>query len=882
MTQLEIDIQVLEGQLQVLEGIIQQLGSATPASTIQQRDNIQQKLNAKRQLLAPQAPVSIYDYMKTSTPYSADLQRCIEKTVECLIKPKDPQEDTSIPGLLLGRIQSGKTRAFIGVMALAFDKDFDACIVLTKPDDGLVAQTKSRLEREFEHFTDDTNMFTQNVVSVYDVNKKTSLTQRQLLFKNIFVLHKNSRLDIMKRILDTSFANKKVLIIDDEADFVSRTFYTRKKQTKAGVTGFRIDDLTSNPLINCYYLQVTATPYSLLLQPDDVIDVDNGTMSCFRPRFTVLVPTHDSYIGGKEYFEESKDPLSMYSLLFHPISDGCFDYMLVRNSDARVTGHPESHKMFQDLRVALITYFVASAIRQIQVQRSERRAYKTSMLIHCAIEKNDHTHEQKIVNKILNYWQKNIVQGNWSNVAEINVAYLDLTASINLGVKSGILDKNTYVPSKQDVMDKLKIIFDQIEYTVKCVNGDTTDDPNMYTPEGQLKLTNLLNIFIGGYKADRGITIDHMIAFAYGRRPRNGGQANTMLQHMRQYGNRSKEDMSVTRFHTTLALHQRLEDIYHTDEALRKIFENNSSPDTVCIEYNPNAGYRLCSPNQVRMSDMYGFGAFGRIIATGGMQTKAGIGREITAIKDELMTLEPNEGAPFKVSKNKAIEWIRRIRETFIYNDSRHNNLGIEWDEKIMIAAIEKYVPQDDMIWCYVVTGRNMSRVRKNGNFVDAPEDGNTDTPIAKRTATDRPFLMLIGENGEKKNGWRDQAFFWPVLRLPNNASNSVFCHGVVGAPRTNSKLQVIFPNGRTLSETTILKIMVECIKIAKPDAVEKLGLIYRKNNLVYQAGRRPKDYETIVPGKYFLRKGITAAQAKELLDEISSKLSLGWSVQII
>lgn len=826
-------------------------------------------------------PVSIYDYMKTKTPYSTELQKCIEKTVDLLMNPANPKEDTSIPGLLLGRIQSGKTRAFIGVMALAFDKGFDACIVLTKPDDGLVAQTKSRLEGEFEHFGDDTNMYTQNVVSIYDVNKKTSLTPRQLLFKNIFVLHKNSRLDIMKRILDTSFVNKKVLIIDDEADFVSRTFYKRKQQVNAGVTGFRIDELTNNPGIGCYYLQVTATPYSLLLQPNDVIDVDNGTMSCFRPRFTVLVPTHDSYIGGKEYYEDAKNPSSMYSLLFHPISDACFNYMLVRNSHARITGRPESHSVFLDLRVALTTYFVASAIRQIQVQRSTNHAYKTSMLIHCATEKGDHSHEQRIVNRILNYWQKNIAQGNWPNASEIVVAYIDLCESIRLGIASGILNKSTYIPTNQEVMDKLQTIFNQTEYTVKCVNGDTTDDPNMYTPTGQLKLTNLLNIFIGGYKADRGITIDHMIAFAYGRRPNNGGQANTILQHMRQYGNRSKEDMSVTRFHTTLALHQRLEDIYNTDEALRKIFENNTSPETVCIEYNPNAGYRLCSPNQVRMSDMYGFGAFGRIIANGGMQTKAGIGREIAAIKGELKSFEPNERTPFKVRKDKAIEWIKRIRDTFIYNDARHDNKGIDWDEEVMIAAIEKYCPQDNEIWCHYSLDKEISRLYATG-FSDAPEDGRTDTPIAKRTATDRPILMLIGEKGEKKNGWRDQAFFWPVLRLPRDASNSVYCHGVVGAPRRNSRLRVTLRGGYVLPDDTILKTMIECIKKADPVQVEALNIQYRKNNLVFSAGRKPKDYETIVPGKYFLRKGITAVQAKDILDEISSKLTLGWTIEII
>lgn len=842
------------------------------------------KLLEERDALLDQGksgPVSIYDYMKVNTPYTPELQKRIEQTVDCLINPKNSNEDTSIPGLLLGRIQSGKTRAFIGVMALAFDKGFDACIVLTKPDNGLVAQTKSRLENEFEHFADDTNAYDQNIVAIYDVNRLTVLTPRQLRFKSIFVLHKNVRLDTMKRILDDSFSGKKVLIIDDEADFVSRTFYSRRQQITAGVTGFRIDELTSNPQIDCYYLQVTATPYSLLLQPNDVIDVDNGTMSCFRPRFTVLVPTHDSYVGGKEYYEDSKDPSSMYSLLFNPISDQCFDYMLSGNADNRITGQPQTHKVFRGLRFALAKYFVASAIRQIQENRKTHRAYKTSMLIHCAIEKDDHNHEQKIVNKILNYWQSNIAKNTWVNLTEIIAAYHDFKVSISLGIKSSLLDRNTYIPKFKDILNKLKDIFNQIEYTVKCVNGNTTDDPNMYTTTGQLKLTNLLNIFIGGYKADRGITIDHMIAFVYGRRPQNGGQANTMLQHMRQYGNRSKEDMAVTRFYTTLVLHQRLEDIYHTDETLRGIFENNASPDTVCIEINPNGGYRLCSPNQVRMSDMYGFGAFSRLIATGGMQTKVGIEGHIQRIKNELIayTSKPNE--PFKLSKDKAIEWIKTIRDTFIYNNSRYENKGINWDEEIMIAAIEKYCPQDNEIWCYYRLNQGISRKTSSG-FSDSPDDGNTDGPLAKRTAIDRPILLLLGERGETVNGWRGKPFFWPVLRLPQNVKNSVFCHGVVGAPRAKSRIQVTLSDGSILQEAKVHETMIKCIQIAGPDKVRALGLPYRKNNLVHQAGRKPKDFEVITPGKYYLRKGIPTQRVQEFLIDISNQLCLGWSVRII
>jgi len=52
-------------------------------------------------------------------------------------------------GMLLGRIQSGKTRAFIGVTAKAFDRGFDIAVILTKGTKTLAAQTVARLNADF-------------------------------------------------------------------------------------------------------------------------------------------------------------------------------------------------------------------------------------------------------------------------------------------------------------------------------------------------------------------------------------------------------------------------------------------------------------------------------------------------------------------------------------------------------------------------------------------------------------------------------------------------------------------------------------------------------------------------------------------------------------
>lgn len=62
-----------------------------------------------------------YETFIKEKQYTEYLKECIEETVEQLC---NKETDVKHPGLLLGEIQSGKTRAFIGVIALAFDKGY--------------------------------------------------------------------------------------------------------------------------------------------------------------------------------------------------------------------------------------------------------------------------------------------------------------------------------------------------------------------------------------------------------------------------------------------------------------------------------------------------------------------------------------------------------------------------------------------------------------------------------------------------------------------------------------------------------------------------------------------------------------------------------------
>ena len=417
---------------------------------------------------------------------------------------------------------------------------------------------------------------------------------------------------------------------------------------------------------------------------------------------------------------------------------------------------------------------------------------------------------------------------------------------------------------------------------MKCINVDTSDDPNLYDKHGQLKLASYLNIFIGGFKADRGITINNMIGFVYGRRPQSGGNANTILQHMRHYGNRSMNDMSVTRFYTTTDLYDKIEDIYHTDKALRLSLKNNTIPPVVYINYDSTtANYNLCSPNQIRMSDIKGFSSFGRIIATAGLQTgsQKAISSIVASIDQKLQSFG-KEGTPFIMKKSDAIVMLKDIKKTYVYN-KKYQNVNFKWDEDYMITAIEKYADSQGDLYGEYRTGKNNARMKKAG-FNDAPEDGKVDTPIARQYAIGKPFLMFMRENGKKSDGWNDAPFYWPVLRLPVNAVPNIYCKdSITSVGRAQKSLVVTEANGNQIQGKNLSDTFIQCIIAAKPHDVEKLQINYRNNNLVYSAGRKPKDFHTLVRGQYYVRKGISAVQAESLLKEISNRLNLHWTIEL-
>jgi hypothetical protein len=135
------------------------------------------------------ATSGFYDRLKIArqnggSPEGEELEACVRNTVEALLSS---ETDARRPGMLLGKIQSGKTRAFLGIIASAFDNGFDVAVVLTKGTKTLAQQTVNRISNEFRMFRD------AEELAVYDIMNVPNLTDWEIDgHKLIFVAKKET------------------------------------------------------------------------------------------------------------------------------------------------------------------------------------------------------------------------------------------------------------------------------------------------------------------------------------------------------------------------------------------------------------------------------------------------------------------------------------------------------------------------------------------------------------------------------------------------------------------------------------------------------------------------------------------------------------------
>lgn len=713
-----------------------------------------------------------YSGLSEKNKYDDKTKECIENTVENLL---DKETSVNRPGMLLGKIQSGKTRTFIGITALSFDNGFDVAVVLTKGTRALAQQTYERLKSEFSEF------YHEDDIQIHDImNLPDNLSQWELDQKLILVVKKEkNNLNRLHHALFEQYpdlSQKKVLIIDDEADFASIGFSKTKQEIiEINVLAGQIDEIRKN-LHDSDFLQVTATPYSLYLQPDDLkIEGSSKVFTPIKPAFTSLVPVNHHYIGGDYYFEESANEDSVASRLYQPIVED--ELLVLKKSDRRKFKIEEAltSQKIESLRSAIVNFIVGGVIRRLQEQHKGEKSKKYSFIVHTEQGKAAHEWQETVVNEL-----KSLLRESIDNDP---VLFSDLILESYKNLEESITLLDCYMPSFEDVKFEAIRALKKDYLMITKVNSEK-DVSQLLDETGQLKLRTPLNIFIGGQILDRGITIGNLIGFYYGRNPRTF-QQDTVLQHSRMFGYRPIEDLAVTRFYTTMRIYEVMQKMQEFDFALREAFEKGSQDNgVVFIQKDTKNKIIPCSPNKLLLSQTTTLKPFKRLLPIG-FQTgyKTYISNIVDEIDDIIRSRSRGTDEPFLLNLETATKIIHLIKST------HDDKAGEVWDEASFISSMEYLSLNTDSkdagnVWCIVREDRNIGRIRQDGKYEDAP-----DTPkgekgelkVARNVAKDIPALILLRQNGEEgENKWRGTAFWWPVLVAPENTKTVIYSNKIV------------------------------------------------------------------------------------------------------
>jgi hypothetical protein len=304
--------------------------------------------------------------------------------------------------------------------------------------------------------------------------------------------------------------------------------------------------------------------------------------------------------------------------------------------------------------------------------------------------------------------------------------------------------------------------------------------------DGQLKLRNPLNIFIGGQILDRGVTIANLIGFYYGRNPRKF-QQDTVLQHSRMYGFRPIEDRAVTRFYTARRIYRVMQRMHEADSALRDRIESIGDQTVNFIELDDNGQIVPCGNQKILASNITTLRAHRRVLPNG-FQTDYKI-RLLSITGDIDVRLRnaaclPKPGdtpPPREVPLQLALDLIDCLSAAFVdfppgYEDS--------WNPA-EYRAILQHLSQNSAdaakrgkVLLLVRTGRTRTRATDTSQIDrDTPDHPNTDTAAARQAATDLPVLMLLRQEGAEAQSWRGCPFWWPVILTPANMRTTLFAH---------------------------------------------------------------------------------------------------------
>ena len=177
---------------------------------------------------AAAATMGFYEkYIETVTKDDTRTRNSVDAIIGRMDELLEDRPDGRISGLVVGRVQSGKTRNYVGLALKAAEAGWNVIIVLTSCNTALAAQTEKRMKRDFaKSGVGKRHAFRLNLLENVYNEDASELAEPGYFYWGVAMKEKRS-LERIVEWLDGKDNKKyvplmKVLVIDDEADNASQ------------------------------------------------------------------------------------------------------------------------------------------------------------------------------------------------------------------------------------------------------------------------------------------------------------------------------------------------------------------------------------------------------------------------------------------------------------------------------------------------------------------------------------------------------------------------------------------------------------------------------------------------------------------------------------
>ncbi|AFZ58398.1 Z1 domain-containing protein [Anabaena cylindrica FACHB-243] len=639
-------------------------------------------------------------------------------------------------GLIYGKVQSGKTNTTIATLALAHANHFRCFIVLTSDNTWLGKQTADRFVNQLkggpvvfnweEWRNDRPKDFAESKLLPYIKTRGVVLVST----KN--VRHLDNLLQVLKFAKASSVPT---LIFDDEADNASLNTNEVKQSKKGKATVpdssifVKIGDIRRE-VANHIYIQITATPQSLLLQ--------NLDHPC-KPVFCAALPQPgNSYIGGDLFFEEN----SQYSCTVQAEE-------LDRLKKQEGENPSNNWDIPSGLKLALCCFFLGS----IYKMQSGSENDKYSFLAHICYKKDNHKNLEEIISSfILDVDQAICGESSITKQKEafkyLEQAYKELSkTALNL-------------PSLNQLIEDLKPELQSVR--PKIINANNPDKELKYSPG--------MNILVGGNRLGRGVTIEGLMVTYYLRDAKQKTM-DTVHQHARMFGYR-QELLDVTRLFIPQHILEDFRAIHEADEGMRQAIGDD--PNNINIQ-PVWVGSKL-EATRSNVLNPAAINAFtpGKAIFPPDPLWKASEIKEHTEVLNKFLEPYTDDDTLHEVDIDLLIQILSHMPSRPAGN--------YPWEDKRVQEVLKAMKNMAGIQRGRLNVRRGKETKGKGLRLVNRPAKDGLGTwrgtsgftspdwvNKAKKDYPDVPTLIVILEEGRKEDYWEGLPFYLPTLILPKS-----------------------------------------------------------------------------------------------------------------